>query len=75
MSYGMVKTYALSGRKMLIDRTAGAPLMDAADSANGMQLPIGGPGIARLGRCGELCGVSWGVLRPVPTKFDVPRGR
>ena len=50
ISYGMVKTYALSGRKMLIDRTAGAPLMDAADSANGMLLPIGGLGIARLGR-------------------------
>ena len=46
VSYGTVKSYALSGRTMpegwMIDRTTGAPLTDAADSANGVLLPIGG---------------------------------
>ena len=53
VSYGTVKNYALTGRTMpqgwMIDRTTGAPLTDAADSANGVLLPIGdykGAGLA-----------------------------
>lgn len=53
VSYGTVKNYALTGRPMpqgwMIDRTTGAPLTDAADSANGVLLPIGdykGAGLA-----------------------------
>lgn len=46
VSYGTVKNYALTGRAMpegwMIDRATGAPLTDAADSANGVLLPIGG---------------------------------
>ena len=46
VSYGTVKNYALTGRAMpegwMIDRTTGAPITDAADSANGVLLPIGG---------------------------------
>ena len=46
VSYGTVKNYALTGRTMpegwMIDRTTGAPLTDAADSVNGVLLPIGG---------------------------------
>lgn len=53
VSYGTVKNYALTGRAMpegwMIDRTTGARLTDAADSANGVLLPIGdykGAGLA-----------------------------
>jgi LDH2 family malate/lactate/ureidoglycolate dehydrogenase len=53
VSYGTVKNYALTGRAMpegwMIDRTSGAPLTDAANSANGVLLPIGtykGAGLA-----------------------------
>jgi L-2-hydroxycarboxylate dehydrogenase (NAD+) len=46
VSYGTVKNYALTSRAMpegwMIDRTTGGPLTDAADSANGVLLPIGG---------------------------------
>ncbi len=46
VSYGTVKNYALTGRAMpegwMSDRTTGAPVTDAADSANGVLLPIGG---------------------------------
>jgi L-2-hydroxycarboxylate dehydrogenase (NAD+) len=46
VSYGTVKNYALTGRAMpegwMIDRTTGEPLTDAAASANGVLLPIGG---------------------------------
>ena len=46
VSYGTVKNYALQGKAMpdgwMIDRTTGAPVTDAASSAGGVLLPIGG---------------------------------
>lgn len=46
VSYGTVKNYALTGRAMpegwMIDRTTGEPVTDAANSSNGVLLPIGG---------------------------------
>ncbi len=55
VSYGTVKNHALKGLAMpegwMIDRTTGAPLTDAANSANGVLLPIGdykGAGLALM---------------------------
>jgi L-2-hydroxycarboxylate dehydrogenase (NAD+) len=46
VSYGTVKNYALKGLSMpegwMIDRTTGEPVTDAANSGNGVLLPIGG---------------------------------
>lgn len=70
VSYGTVKNYALTGRAMpegwMIDRTTGAPLTDAANSANGVLLPIGaykGAGLALvLGLlAGTLNGAAMGA--------------
>jgi L-2-hydroxycarboxylate dehydrogenase (NAD+) len=46
VSYGTVKNYALKGLAMpegwMVDRTTGEPVTDAANSSNGVLLPIGG---------------------------------
>jgi L-2-hydroxycarboxylate dehydrogenase (NAD+) len=46
VSYGTVKNYALKGLAMpegwMVDRTTGEPVSDAANSSNGVLLPIGG---------------------------------
>jgi L-2-hydroxycarboxylate dehydrogenase (NAD+) len=46
VSYGTVKNYALKGLSMpeswMVDRTTGEPVTDAANSSNGVLLPIGG---------------------------------
>jgi L-2-hydroxycarboxylate dehydrogenase (NAD+) len=46
VSYGTVKNYALKGVPMpegwMVDRSTGEPVTDAANSSNGVLLPIGG---------------------------------
>lgn len=72
VSYGTVKNYALTGRRMpegwMIDRTTGAPLTNAADSANGVLLPIGGYKGAGLGL---VLGLLAGALNEAAVGSDV----
>ncbi len=72
VSYGTVKNYALTGRAMpegwMIDRATGAPVTDAANSSNGVLLPIGGYKGAGLAM---ILGLLAGTLNGAAVGADV----